>query len=180
MDSVTELSTLGSLPVDAVPASAKTRVKSTIAGTVVTMTDGVATATFDFASLPTEVASAIAVIGLRDLLIRSDDPSAAFAKLMGGAVPGRKPAKEKPTTKPRELSAWRQAWAHAAAEKAVKDAGGKTYIGKNMTPEMKLELDNAMQRAVGLHGATLAKAKLNSVIVGHWERLTGAKPADLF
>lgn len=184
MDSVTELANLNTetqtiatppplVPPPPAPPTSKERVASTIAGSVVTLTRGAAAiGTFDLATLPAPVGAAIAVMGLRDYLIRADDPVAAFAGLVAGTVPGRKVAAAK------ELDPWRLAWAHATAEAEVRKGGGKPYIGKNPTEDFKLALDNAIQRAPGLDKDTLKAARTKSAVVAHWERITGA-PVDL-
>lgn len=165
---------------DPTAVATKTRVSSTIDGSVVTVTDADGSATYDLAGIPVAAYPSLAALALRDLLIRSNDRAKTYAGLVEGNVPGRKPKQEKAASAPKELSKWRQAWAHAAAEAAVRATGAKTHIGKNPTAELKMALDDAMQRAVGVDRATLAKAMKTSVVMAHYERLTGTVAEGLF
>lgn len=180
MDSVTTTNPETDIETETQVTSTQTpsRVSSTISGNLVTLSRGdTVIGCFDISALPAPVGAALAAMGLRDYLIRSDDPAGAYAALAFGTIPGRKAAKEKPVAKPRELSAWRQAWAWATAEAEVKAGGGKTHIGKNPTAELKMALDDATQRAATLDAKTIAEAKTKWQVVMHWERLVATSAA---
>lgn len=153
------------------PASTKPpRTTSTIANGIVTLTPG---GTFALADIPPERHADLAAHGLRALLIAAKEPRAAFAKLVNGEAPGRKPPVAKEPKGPRPLSSARQAYAITLAEQRAKAEGIQRAVGKNQTAEFTALLAECAERAKLVDGKILRDAARNSRFIEHLNRIEG-------
>ena len=144
-----------------IPTTTKSRTSSTIADGAVTLQNPDA-GPFALADIPQANHAALALHGLRQLLMNANNPNKTFADLVAGKTPGKSPAK------PKELDHRRMAIAFANTDMAAKEQQLKAN-----DPAWKMLLDDAEQRAAGLTGAEVKAEHKRLAVMIHYAKLVG-------
>lgn len=144
-----------------IPTTTKSRTSSTISDGAVTLQNPDA-GPFALADIPQANHAALALHGLRQLLMNANNPNKTFADLVAGKTPGKSPAK------PKELDHRRMAIAFANTDMAAKEQQLKAN-----DPAWKMLLDDAEQRAAGLTGAEVKAEHKRLAVMIHYAKLVG-------
>lgn len=153
-----------------VVTATKPRVTSVIDNGIITLSEGaLPVGAYSLADIPAEHHAELALRGLRQLLINTDDPDAMFDNLRKGKIPGRTVAK------PKALDPRRKAVALANADTEAADKGVKTYLpgGKKVSPDYALILENCEQAAAAMSRADVTKAHKRAAVLIQYAKLIG-------